>query len=45
LWQRLGIQRKADGSVELVAHAPLANVREAITSPPVAVAHRASSAQ
>jgi len=31
LWQRLGIQRKADGSVELVAHAPLANVRQAIT--------------
>ena len=44
LWQRLGIQRKGDGSVELLAHAPLANVREAITSPPVAVAHRASSA-
>lgn len=34
LWKQLGIDRKPDGTVELVANAPLANVREAITRPP-----------
>jgi len=34
LWLRLGIERKPDGSVEFSSHAPLANVREAITTPP-----------
>jgi len=33
LWQKLGIQRKPDGSIELVPSAPLANIREAITRP------------
>jgi hypothetical protein len=34
LWGKLGIQRKADGSVELVSGAPLADIRDAITRPP-----------
>jgi hypothetical protein len=34
LWKKLGIDRKADGSVEFIPNAPLANVREAITRPP-----------
>jgi len=33
LWQRLGIERKPDGSIEFVDSAPLANIREAITRP------------
>ena len=41
LWQKLGIERKPDGSVELVSHAPLANVRDAITSPPNSEPRRA----
>jgi hypothetical protein len=31
LWKKLGIQRKPDGSIELVPGAPQANVRDAIT--------------
>jgi len=33
LWTKLGIQRKAGGSIEFVPSAPLANIREAITRP------------
>jgi predicted metalloprotease with PDZ domain len=33
LWKKLGIQRKSDGSIELVPGAPEANLREAITRP------------
>jgi hypothetical protein len=33
LWKELGIQRKADGSVEFSSTAPKAEVREAITRP------------
>jgi hypothetical protein len=33
LWKKLGIQRKPDGSIELVPGAPQANVRDAITRP------------
>ncbi len=33
LWKKLGIQRNADGSIEFVPGAPLANIREAITRP------------
>ena len=33
-WQKLGIQRRSDGSVEFSPHAPLAEAREAITRPP-----------
>ncbi len=33
LWQKLGIQRKPDGSIELVPGAPLANIGQAITRP------------
>ncbi len=42
LWQRLGIERKADGSLEFNSRAPLANVRQAITNPPGLDAHRAN---
>lgn len=34
LWNQLGIQRKANGSIEFVPSAPLAEIREAITRPP-----------
>lgn len=40
LWQQLGIEKKADGSVAFNSHAKLAGVREAITSPSSAVARR-----
>ena len=33
LWQKLGIERKPDGSVEFDNRAPLAKIREAITRP------------
>lgn len=33
LWQQLGIERKPDGSIELISSAPLANIRDAITRP------------
>jgi hypothetical protein len=33
LWEELGVRANPDGSVEFVADAPLANIREAITSP------------
>ncbi len=36
LWQKLGIKRSSDGSVEFVNSAPLANIREAITRAPAA---------
>jgi hypothetical protein len=42
LWQKLGIERNSDGSIELVSHAPLANVREAITKPSTTESHRAA---
>ncbi|HTV65033.1 MAG TPA: hypothetical protein VMD98_05475 [Bryocella sp.] len=42
MWQKLGIQRKPDGSIELVSNAPLTSVREAITKPTVAESHRAA---
>lgn len=32
LWEELGVRSKADGSVEFVADAPLARIREAITA-------------
>jgi hypothetical protein len=41
LWQQLGIEKKADGSVAFNAQAKLAGAREAITSPPSAEARRA----
>jgi hypothetical protein len=34
LWQKLGVERKADGSATLNPRAPLASVREAITTAP-----------
>ena len=34
IWQKLGMQRRSDGSVEFDSRAPLAGVREAITRPP-----------
>ena len=34
LWRKLGIQRGAKGAIELIAEAPDANIREAITKPP-----------
>lgn len=37
LWQRLGIQRKSDGSVDLISSAPLTGIREAMTSSPNAM--------
>ena len=33
IWKKLGIQPKADGSIEVVPSGPLANLREAITRP------------
>lgn len=33
LWQKLGIKRQPDGTVEFINSAPLASVREAITRP------------
>jgi len=41
LWQKLGIQRKGDGSIVLISNAPLADIREAITKPPKSAAPRA----
>lgn len=35
LWTKLGIRRNADGSVDFVSGAPLANIREAITRPEI----------
>ena len=43
LWQRLGIERKPDGSVEFSSRAPLANVRQAIATPPTAEALHAAA--
>jgi hypothetical protein len=34
IWQKLGLQRKSNGSVEFNSRAPLADVREAITRAP-----------
>jgi hypothetical protein len=34
IWQKLGLQRRSDGSVEFSPHAPLAEAREAITRAP-----------
>jgi hypothetical protein len=42
LWQQLGIEKKADGSVAFSPHAKLSSVREAITSPPKPETRRAS---
>ena len=33
IWQKLGIERKPNGAIELVSSAPEANIREAITQP------------
>ena len=41
LWQKLGIQRQANGAIELVSHAPDADIREAITKSPKSEAPRA----
>jgi len=41
LWQKLGIERKSDGSIEFVSSAPEANIREAITRPPAPAEHPA----
>ena len=41
VWQKLGIQRKADGAIELVSNAPDASIREAITKPPAMNARHA----
>ncbi|HZP24904.1 MAG TPA: hypothetical protein VFB04_15775 [Terriglobales bacterium] len=34
IWQKLGIQRRPGGEIELTLQAPEANIREAITKPP-----------
>ena len=34
MWQKLGIERKPDGSITFNSHAPMADIRDAITRPP-----------
>jgi len=42
LWEELGVRWTAAGGIEFVSTAPLANIREAITGPPLQAKHTAA---